>query len=413
MSDLLQSNDEQPADDEERTEDNVSETSSSEIFIRGYEKRGEGINAYYVYKIETKVSNIPGYTKSHFDVWRRFSDFLGLREKLVAKYQHKGIIVPLAPEKSISALTKTKLNATNGEESTTSDVADKRSRQLERFVRRIACHQRLMTDCDVRDFLSFDGPLPKASFTSSLSGSSMKKMFKSFGDVLSKLAFPMDENDRWFEQANSQVEELDEMLIRLNTAIDNLVGVRRELSSSDDLLSKALSMLASCEENTALARTLSKLAETHENLAIAERHEAEQDSQQLAEPIQEQLQLTSVLKEVFYERVKSWQNWQSQQQNLTKKREIKTRLDLAGKSEKAAQYNEEVKECENKADQMEKDFLTMSRVIREEYNRYCKNRCEDIKAALVSYLESLIESEEKVLEYWERLAPEAKGIITG
>jgi len=209
------------------------------------------------------------------------------------------------------------------------------------------------------------------------------------------------------------VEELDKMLVRLYTAIDNLVTVRRELSSSDDLLSKALSMLASCEENTALARTLSKLAETHENLAIAERHEAEQDSQQLAEPIQEQLQLTSVLKEVFYERVKSWQNWQSQQQTLTKKREIKTRLDLAGKSDKASQYNEEVKEAENRADQMEKDFLTMSRVIREEYNRYCKNRCEDIKVALVSYLESLIESEDRVLEYWERLAPETKSIITG
>lgn len=35
----------------------------------------------------------------------------------------------------------------------------------------------------------------------------MMKMFKSFGDVFSKLAFPMDENDRWFEAANSQVSK--------------------------------------------------------------------------------------------------------------------------------------------------------------------------------------------------------------
>jgi len=34
----------------------------------------------------------------------------------------------------------------------------------------------------------------------------------------------------------------------------------------------------------------------------------------------------SVLKEVFYERVRGWQNWQSQQQILTKKRETKTRM---------------------------------------------------------------------------------------
>jgi ferritin-like metal-binding protein YciE len=79
------------------------------------------------------------------------------------------------------------------------------------------------------------------------------------------------------------VEELEEMLNRLQTHIDNLVMYRRDLSQADEQLSKAISMLASCEENTALARTLSKLAETHENLAMVERHESDQDAQQLAE----------------------------------------------------------------------------------------------------------------------------------
>ncbi len=57
------------------------------MFIRAYEKRGEGINAYLVYKIETRVHNIPGYSKSMSEVWRRFSDFLGLRDKLLEQYQ--------------------------------------------------------------------------------------------------------------------------------------------------------------------------------------------------------------------------------------------------------------------------------------------------------------------------------------
>lgn len=90
-----------------------SESGSIDVRILAFEKRGDGINAYIVYKIETKVSGIPGYNKNVFEVWRRFSDFLGLREKLVEKYQHQGIIVPLAPEKSLSALTKTKLTEEN------------------------------------------------------------------------------------------------------------------------------------------------------------------------------------------------------------------------------------------------------------------------------------------------------------
>ncbi|KAL3125004.1 hypothetical protein niasHT_009303 [Heterodera trifolii] len=379
---------------------------SIQIFIRAYEKRGEGINAYIVYKIETMVSKIPGYTKNRFEVWRRFSDFLGLRAKLAEKYQHLGVIVPYAPEKSITSLTKTKLNA--GEEH--SDLANKRSRLLERFLRRLAAHPRLVSDCDVRDFLSFEGDLPKSSNTSAFSGSSMRKMFKSVGDVFSKIAFPMDENDRWFEQVHSQVDELEEMLTRLQTHVDSLVTHRRDLSFSDDQSSKALSMLASCEENTVLARILSKLAETHENLAIVEKHEAEQDAQQLEEVVNEHLQLLSVLKEVFYERVKGWQNWQNQQQTLTRKRETKARLDLTGKTDKAAQCREELKECENKADQMEKDFLVMSKVIREEYSRLCKQRREDIKKAIVSYLEGLFESEQRALEHWEKFGSETKGL---
>jgi len=35
------------------------------------------------------------------EVYRRFSDFLGLHEKLVVKHLHQGRIIPSAPEKSV------------------------------------------------------------------------------------------------------------------------------------------------------------------------------------------------------------------------------------------------------------------------------------------------------------------------
>nr|CAD2187686.1 unnamed protein product [Meloidogyne enterolobii] len=383
------------------TLDNVGMLS---IFVRAYEKRGEGINAFIAYKIETKISNIPGYTKNHFEVWRRFSDFLGLREKLAIKYQHKGVIVPYTPEKSITSLTKTKL--TTGEEH--SEATDRRSRLLERFLRRLVLQSQLINDEDVREFLSSEGDLPKANFTSTFSGSSVLKIFKSVGDAFTRIAFPMDENDRWFEQAHSQVEELEELLTRLQTHIDNLVGYRKELAIADEQLNKTVNLLASSEENTGLARILSRLAETHEKLAIVEKHESEQDGQQLAESFQEQLQLMSVLKEVFYERVRGWQNWQSQQQILTKKRETKTRMELAGRSDCVAQCREDLRNSENMADQMEKDFLLISKTIREEYTRQAKQRREDLKQTIIGYLEALLESEQHTLEHWERYAEVAK-----
>lgn len=75
------------------------------------------------------------------------------------------------------------------------------------------------------------------------------------------------------------------MLICLHNSVDALFNQHREVSQNDEQLSKALSLLASCEENSVLASSLSKLSETHENLALTERHKADQDLQQLAEPL--------------------------------------------------------------------------------------------------------------------------------
>jgi sorting nexin-1/2 len=46
-------------------------------------------------------TNIKHFKSCEMYTIRRFSDFLGLHEKLVAKYQSRGIIVPPPPEKSV------------------------------------------------------------------------------------------------------------------------------------------------------------------------------------------------------------------------------------------------------------------------------------------------------------------------
>jgi len=45
------------------------------------------------------------------EVFRRFSDFLGLHEKLVEKHLHRGCIIPPPPEKSVIGMLTTVLLA--------------------------------------------------------------------------------------------------------------------------------------------------------------------------------------------------------------------------------------------------------------------------------------------------------------
>ena len=46
-------------------------------------------------------TTIPQFRRPETSVYRRFSDFLGLHEKLGDKYMTQGRIVPPAPEKSV------------------------------------------------------------------------------------------------------------------------------------------------------------------------------------------------------------------------------------------------------------------------------------------------------------------------
>ncbi|EPB66328.1 PX domain protein [Ancylostoma ceylanicum] len=208
-----------------------------DVRISDFEKKGDGMNAYIVYKLITKSEGVPGISDRTYEVWRRFSDFLGLHDKLFEKYISKGIIVPAAPEKSIAAMTKTKATS---DPATSREVAVRRARQLERFMRRVVQHPRLRVDCDVRDFLTMEAELPRASQTATLSGAGVKRMFKSVGEVFSKMAFHMEEGDRWFEQTQSHVEELDESLRKLLHLSESLTSTRKELAGAQESMSKVL-----------------------------------------------------------------------------------------------------------------------------------------------------------------------------
>ena len=78
-----------------------------EIIVTSPQKMGDGMGSYVAYKVESKT-NIQLYRKRSFSVIRRFSDFLGLHDKLTEKYLRSGRIIPPAPEKSV--IGKLKIN---------------------------------------------------------------------------------------------------------------------------------------------------------------------------------------------------------------------------------------------------------------------------------------------------------------
>lgn len=65
---------------------------------------------------------------------------------------------------------------------------------------------------------------------------------------------------------------------------------------------------------------------------------------------------------------------------------------------------------DNKLDAAKKDFEIISTNIKSEYDRFEVNRIRDFKNNFIKYMETLLESQESLVECWESFLPESKSI---
>ncbi|KAI1234964.1 hypothetical protein IHE44_0002590, partial [Lamprotornis superbus] len=423
---------------EELEEDEQEDKFDLTVGVSDPEKVGDGMNAYVAYKVSTQTS-MPMFRSKQFSVKRRFSDFLGLYEKLSEKHAQNGFIVPPPPEKSLIGMTKVKVGK---EDSSSAEFLEKRRAALERYLRRVVSHPTMLQDPDVREFLEKEEV------------SRIMKMFNKATDAVSKMTIKMNESDMWFEEKLQEVECEDQRLRKLHAVVETLVNHRKELALNTAQFAKSLAMLGSSEDNTALSRALSQLAEVEEKIEQLHHEQANNDFFLLAELLGDYIRLLSVVRGAFDQRMKTWQRWQDAQAMLQKKREMEARLLWANKPEKLQQAKDEIsegwkdrallqrhlsrvqlwlqtptergarvpspalKQCthflspqwESRVTQYERDFERISAVIRKEVIRFEKEKSKDFRNHVTKYLETLLNSQQQLVKYWEAFLPEAKAI---
>ncbi|KAF2985692.1 hypothetical protein EK904_003126, partial [Melospiza melodia maxima] len=347
---------------------------------------------------DPEKTSMPMFRSKQFSVKRRFSDFLGLYEKLSEKHAQNGFIVPPPPEKSLIGMTKVKVGK---EDSSSAEFLEKRRAALERYLRRVVSHPTMLQDPDVREFLEKE---------ETLSGAGIMKMFNKATDAVSKMTIKMNESDMWFEEKLQEVECEDQRLRKLHAVVETLVNHRKELALNTAQFAKSLAMLGSSEDNTALSRALSQLAEVEEKIEQLHHEQANNDFFLLAELLGDYIRLLSVVKGAFDQRMRTWQRWQDAQTMLQKKREMEARLLWANKPDKLQQAKDEISEWESRVTQYERDFERISAVIRKEVIRFEKEKSKDFRNHVTKYLETLLNSQQQLVKYWEAFLPEAKAI---
>ncbi|XP_049580266.1 sorting nexin-1a [Syngnathus scovelli] len=390
---------------EEEEESELEDKFDITVSITDPEKIGDGMTAYMAYKVSTQTT-LSMFRNKTFTVRRRFSDFLGLYEKLSEKHGPGGVIVPPPPEKSILGMTKVKVGK---EDSSSADFVERRRGALERYLQRVVTHPSLIQDPDVREFLERD-ELPRAVSTQALSGAGFLKMINKATDAVSKMTIKMNESDVWFEEKLQEVESADQQFRKLHALVESLVLHRKELSINTASFAKSTAMLGSAEDNTALSRALSQLAEVEDKMEQLHQDQAANDTFSFAELIADFIRLLGAVRGSFDHRMKAWQRWQDAQSTLQKKREVEAKLQWANKPDKLQLAKEEIAEWEAKVTQFERDFDRVSATVRKEVLRFEKEKARNFKRQIVKYLENLLKSQQQLIKYWEAFLPEAKAI---
>ncbi|KAL6106380.1 snx1 [Pungitius sinensis] len=390
---------------DEEEEEEQEDKFEINISVKDPEKIGDGMNAYMAYKVTTQTP-LPMFRNKTFTVRRRFSDFLGLYEKLSEKHGPNGFIVPPPPEKSILGMTKMKVGK---EDSSSADFVERRRAALERYLQRVVNHPSLLQDPDVREFLERE-ELPRAVGTQALSGAGFLKMINKATDAVSKMTIKMNESDVWFEEKLQEVESADQQFRKLHVLVESLVVHRKELSLNTASFAKSTAMLGSAEDNTALSRALSQLAEVEDKMEQLHQEQAANDTFSFAELIADYIRLLGAVRGSFDQRMKAWQRWQDAQAALQKKRELEAKLLWANKPDKLQLAKEEIAEWEVKVTQYERDFDKVSATVRKEVNRFDKEKAKNFKRAIITYLECHLQSQQQLIKYWEAFLPEAKAI---
>ena len=376
------------------------------ISVTSPHKVGDGISSYMAYKVKT-TTNIQNFKKKELSVTRRFSDFLGLRDKLNDKYTHAGRIVPSAPDKSVVGMTKTKISK-DDENADQSEFIEKRRAALERYLTRTATHSVLRNDPDFREFLELNTELPKANQTSTLSGKNVMKMFSKMGDKVSSYTTKMEEPDSWFEEKTNMIDNLESQLNKLLYSTEALVAFRKTLAGQTYSVSKSITALGHAEEDTKLSAALDQLGDVFMEIQKVHDQQSKDDLFLLSELVHDYLGLVAAIKDALAERVKAWQHWQAVTKDLNRKREYKVKLEVSGKADKLAELKAQISETERQQESAQDVFDKISATFKEEIENFEAKKCQDFKSNLVDYLERMLKGQETVATQWERYLPEIK-----
>lgn len=351
-------------------------------------KIGDLTSSHIVYSVRTQTTS-RAYKQPEFEVKRRYRDFLWLYNTLHGN--NPGYVVPPPPEKQAVGRFD-------------SNFVEARRAALEKMLNKTAAHPQLQHDADLKLFLESESfnvdikhkerrdPLPVES----------KGMFGSLGISVgggSKFV----EQDDWFHDRKIYLDALENQLKGLLKAMETMVSQRKMMAEGAEEFSASLHALSTVELSPSLTGPLDALSDLQLTIRDVYDRQAQQDVLTFGIVIEEYIRLIGSVKQAFTQRQKGFHAWHAAESELQKKRATQDKLLRQGKSQqdRLNQMDAEVADAERKVHQARLLFDDMGKCMRTELDRFEKEKVEDFKSAVETFLESAVEAQKELIEKWE------------
>ncbi|KAJ5570035.1 uncharacterized protein N7459_009465 [Penicillium hispanicum] len=359
-----------------------------EITVGDPHKVGDLTSSHTVYQVRTKTTS-KAYRQPEFAVSRRYRDFLWLYNSL--HNSNPGVVVAPPPEKQAVGRFDT-------------NFVESRRAALERMLNKIASHPILQHDADLKIFLeseAFHVDVKNKENREPDLGQN-KGMLSSLGiNVGGGSKFV--EHDDWFHDRKIYLDALENQLKALMKSIDTVVAQRKGLADAAGDFSSSLHALSAVELSPALSSPLDGLSELQLRIRELYERQAQQDVLTLGITIDEYIRLIGSVKTAFSQRQKAFHTWHAAESDLQKRKHTQEKLLRQGKTQqdRLNQVNADVADAERKVHQTRLLFEDMGRLMRNELQRFEKEKVEDFKSGVETFLESAVEAQKELIELWE------------
>ncbi len=203
---------------------------------------------------------------------------------------------------------------------------------------------------------------------------------------------------QWFHDRRVYLDALENQLKALQKALDTVVKQRKELADSAGDFSGALHALAVVELAPALSAPLDALADVQLRIREVYERQAQQDVLTVGITVDEYVRLIGSVKLALAQRQRAFGAWRAAEAELRKRRATQDKLLRQGKTQqdRLSQLGADVGDAERRVNQARLLFDDMGRLLRSELDRFEREKVEDFKSGLETFLESAVEAQKEV-----------------